>query len=61
MNDYLTAREVEALTGLSHATLSQYRAYRARGKVYGPDFVKKGYHVLYPRAGVEAYLAKRGA
>lgn len=57
LKDYLTANEVAALTGHTVKTLAQYRTYRGRGRIYGPDFVKHGYHVLYTRASVEAYLA----
>lgn len=49
----LVPSEIQALTGWSESTLE---AYRKRGK--GPAFVKAGKHYLYPRSGVEEFMAE---
>ena len=56
-NDLLTASETAAITGLTEATLAQYRSYRNRGRILGPDFVRVGgRQVRYRRADVESYI-----
>ncbi len=61
LNDLLTEREASELTGHPTTVLAQYRTRRRRGNVNaGPEFVKVGTAVFYPRAAVEAYAARRG-
>ena len=54
--EYLSAKEVQALYGLNHKTLADWRS---QGR--GPSFAQDGYVILYRRQDVEAYLksAKR--
>ena len=49
--EYLTAKEVQALYGLNHKTLADWR-----GQGRGPAFTQDGYVILYSRLDVEAYL-----
>lgn len=58
-NDLLTRHETAELTGLTVFTLDQYRMLRKHGLERGPDFVKRGHYIFYPRRAVEAWLAKR--
>jgi hypothetical protein len=54
--EYLSGKEVQALFGLNHKTLADWRS---QGR--GPAFTQDGYVILYRRLDVEAYLksAKR--
>lgn len=56
---YLTTAEVARATGITQESLEQYRTLRKRGVVRGPDFVRFGRAVLYPRDAVQAFLAAR--
>jgi excisionase family DNA binding protein len=56
---YLTTAEVARATGITQESLEQYRMLRKRGIVRGPDFVRFGRAVLYPRQAVEAFVAAR--
>ena len=49
--EYLNAKEVQALYGLNHKTLADWR-----GQGRGPAFTQDGYVILYRRQDVEAYL-----
>jgi len=49
--EYLSAKEVEAIYGLNSKTLS---CWRSQGK--GPTYSKKGNKILYRRQDVEDYL-----
>ena len=52
--DCWTADEFAAFTGCTPLTLE---AWRKRGK--GPDFVRAGNAVLYPRSEVQAWLKQQ--
>lgn len=56
---YLTTAEAAQATGITQESLEQYRMLRKRGIVRGPDFVRFGRAVLYPRQAVEAFVAAR--
>lgn len=60
--ELLTARQAAELTGHPETVLAVYRSKRNTGQSpdAGPDFVKVGRAVFYPRSAVEAYVAKRG-
>ena len=61
LKDLLTEREAAKITGHSPATLAQYRVRRGKGNMQiGPDFVKVGKAVFYPRDAVTAYVERRG-
>jgi excisionase family DNA binding protein len=53
LNDFLTAEQVSAITGLSEETLAQWRS-RKRGISY----LKIGRAVRYDPAEVQAYLER---
>jgi hypothetical protein len=58
---FLTTAQASLATGITVESLEQYRSLRKRGVVYGPDFVRFGRAVLYPREAVAAFIAARGA
>jgi predicted DNA-binding transcriptional regulator AlpA len=53
MSDLLTELEAAQLTRLKVKTLQSWRLLKR-----GPRFVKLGRRVLYPRAEIEAYIAR---
>lgn len=57
--EMLSTREAAEATGLTVFTLDQYRQLRKRGVDRGPEFVREGRSVLYPRRAVDAWLARR--
>lgn len=62
-DELLTARQVAKLTGHPETVLAVYRSRRNTGQSphAGPEFLKLGHGVYYPRAAVDEYVAKRGA
>ena len=61
--DLLTPRQASEVTGHPETVLAVYRSRRNSGRWpnAGPEFVKVGREVFYPRDAVRAYLAgKRG-
>jgi hypothetical protein len=56
---FLTTAQAALVTGITVESLEQYRQLRKRGIVYGPDFVRFGRSVLYPREAVAAFIASR--
>jgi hypothetical protein len=65
---YLTPQEVHERTGLALQTLANWRSTWPDGECKGPSWIKSagrigspGGRVLYPEAGVHAYLAARSA
>lgn len=58
--EMLTTSQVSEMTGITVFSLEQYRSLRNKGLDKGPSFVKRGRSVLYERAAVEDYLARRG-
>lgn len=56
---FMTTAEASLATGITAFSLEQYRQLRKRGIVRGPDFVRFGRSVLYPRQAVEAFIAAR--
>lgn len=49
--EYLTSKEIEALYGLNHKTLADWRS-----KGRGPTYIQDGGVILYRRLDVEAWL-----
>lgn len=62
LDELLTERQAATLTRHPRTVLAQYRSWRNTGKYpgAGPDFVKVGKAVFYPRAAIDAYNRKRG-
>ncbi|MCC5957695.1 MAG: hypothetical protein JJU07_16465 [Natronohydrobacter sp.] len=56
----LTPEQASRMTGHPETVLAVYRSRRRRGNENaGPEFVKVGREVFYPRAAVEEYVAGR--
>lgn len=62
LSDLLTPAQVSSLTGHPATVLAVYRSRRNTGQSpqAGPDFIKHGTAVFYPRSAVEAYISGRG-
>jgi hypothetical protein len=62
LSDFLTPAQTARLTGHPATVLAVYRSRRNTGQSSdaGPDFIKHGTAVFYPRSAVEAYIAGRG-
>ncbi len=56
---FLTTAQAAQATGITAASLEQYRALRRSGIFRGPDFVKSGRAVFYTREAVDAFIASR--
>lgn len=56
---HLTTAEAAQATGITQESLEQYRMLRKRGIVRGPDFIRDGWRVVYPREAVEKFIAAR--
>jgi hypothetical protein len=56
---FLTTAQASQATGITVESLEQYRQLRKRGVIRGPDFVRFGRSVLYPREAVAAFVASR--
>jgi len=62
LRDLLTPVQVAELTGHPAAVLAVYRSRRNTGQSpnAGPEFIKHGTAVFYPKSAVETYIAGRG-
>jgi len=62
LSNLLTPAQVSSLTGHPASVLAVYRSRRNTGQSpkAGPEFIKHGTAVFYPRSAVEAYIAGRG-
>ena len=56
-SNWLTTEQAAAMQGLTVPTLN---SYRSPSKRRGPPFHKHGFHVVYLRDEVEAYIAETG-
>ena len=52
--DYLTDGQLQELADVKATTTEAWRRRRQ-----GPDYVRLGNNIFYPRAGVQEFLAKR--
>jgi hypothetical protein len=62
LRDLLTPAQVVELTGHPATVLAVYRSRRNTGQSpnAGPEFIKHGTAVFYPKSAVETYIAGRG-
>jgi hypothetical protein len=62
LSDLLTPAQVSNLTGHPATVLAVYRSRRNTGQSphAGPEFIKHGTAIFYPRSAVETYIAGRG-
>lgn len=56
---HLTTAEAARATGITQESLEQYRMLRKRGIKRGPDFIRDGWRVVYPREAVEKFISAR--
>jgi hypothetical protein len=61
LRDLLTPAQVAELTGHPATVLAVYRSRRNTGQApnAGPEFIKHGTAVFYPKSAVETYIAGR--
>ena len=60
--EYIKAREASEKTGLSMTMLTNYRRrFAETGELYGPRFIKIGFHSYYDLKSVESYIKAIGA